>query len=349
MKNTIQITLWTFASLLMLNSCGSVFEEGEERPTPQPELTPGSCKLRFDDSYNMTHTNDFAEEVISVRLFILDSETKYILYDLEEKNLSKLADDDYAMQLPSTLFEYDVDGNPVTRHGKIDLLAWCGVGAYDEVSMPSYDLTNDIIASGQKNRIEDLGVSLYGNLSDRISKPLDVLHHGVLMEQTLVAGKENVLTMPLVRNTNHIRVELLRQDGGEIDPMDFDFTLTAHNSQMAWDNTLTSTKAVAYGAYEKRIEYTAEGMPMAVSDFSTGRMVEDEIMHLQIKHDDTPMLSIPIIEHVLQVKGQYDINMNDQEFLDRMNEWTFTFMLDDQGQWDQGTFQINGWLVLPRN
>ena len=58
------------------------------------------------------------------------------------------------------------------------------------------------------------------------------------------------------------------------------------------------------------------------------------------------VLSIPLIDYCLLVKGNYNRNMSDQEYLDRQDEYNMTFFLDENDRWVNSTIYINSWKVV---
>ena len=345
-KPYIKQSLWAGTCLLMLSSCGTVFEDGELCPIHID--TPPVYQVRFDDSHNMNFADAFASEVNSVKLFLIDSQTKEILLEMEETDVDKLHAPGYTMELPQPQVSPSTPVPDYTNR-PIDLVAWCGLDAKDENGLYSFALTNDLIASGQKYLIEDLGVSLYGNLNNPVSRHLDELHHGMLLSQTIMGGKDTTLVVPLVRNTNNIRVVLQRIDGTDLNAEDFSFEVTAGNSQMAWNNTLVNPKTVSYAEYVKRNNTSTSGGQVVVGELSTARMVKGDAMRLQAKYDGKTLLDIPLITYALLVKGYYNEEMSDQEFLDRQNDWSFIFFLNEQNQWEHSNLFVNDWhLVLDK-
>ena len=57
------------------------------------------------------------------------------------------------------------------------------------------------------------------------------------------------------------------------------------------------------------------------------------------------MFRIPVADYALLVKGHYRENMSDQEYLDRQDEYTMTFFLDE-GEWVSSFIYINSWRVV---
>lgn len=347
MKPYIKQSLWAGATLALMSSCGTVFEDGEVCSTPV--VAPPVYQVRFDDSRNMNFADAFAAEVNSVKLFVIDSQTQEIMLQLEETDADKLHTPGYTLELP---LPSSSPATPVPDYTNrpIDLVAWCGLNAEDENGLYSFTLTNDYLASGQKNRIEDLGARLYGNLSAPMDRHLNELHHGMLLGQTIMGGRDTTLVVPLVRNTNNIRVVLQRIDGTALHEQDFDFEITSDNALMNWDNTLEETgKPVTYTQYVKRDNTSTTGGQIVVGELSTGRMVKERAMRLRAKYEGKTLLDIPLITYALLVKGYYNEAMSDQEFLDRQNDWSFIFFLNEQNQWEHSNLYINDWHVVIDN
>lgn len=58
------------------------------------------------------------------------------------------------------------------------------------------------------------------------------------------------------------------------------------------------------------------------------------------------MLSIPLVDYALLVKGYYNRDMGDQEYLDRQDEYNLVFFLDADGDWLSSSIIINSWKVV---
>ena len=68
------------------------------------------------------------------------------------------------------------------------------------------------------------------------------------------AATRQVVTVPLVKNTNTIRVILQQMDGVTVDVDKFEFTITDDNGLMNYDNKLISDETLTYYPY-----YRAQG------------------------------------------------------------------------------------------
>ena len=65
-----------------------------------------------------------------------------------------------------------------------------------------------------------------------------------------------------------------------------------------------------------------------------------------VEDNDRCVLSIPLKDYALLVKGNYNRQMDDQEYLDRQDEYNLTFFLDEFGNWATSMIIINSWSVV---
>ena len=83
---------------------------------------------------------------------------------------------------------------------------------------------------------------------------------------------------------------------------------------------------------------------------STGRLVWDNgtpaILSVTNNETGQVVLSIPLMDYALLVKGYYNRDMPDQEYLDRQDEYNLTFFLDENNRWVSSTIIINSWRVV---
>ena len=74
-------------------------------------------------------------------------------------------------------------------------------------------------------------------------------------------------------------------------------------------------------------------------------------MRLQITNKQTGkvIVNIPLIDYALLVKGNYNRNMSDQEYLDRQDTYDLVFVLDEKDEWPGVVLNINSWRVVLSN
>ena len=67
------------------------------------------------------------------------------------------------------------------------------------------------------------------------------------------------------------------------------------------------------------------------------------------KETGETVFSIPLIDCALLVKGYYNRDMDDQEYLDRQDEYDMVFFLDEGDRWLDTYIYINSWKVVLQN
>lgn len=78
------------------------------------------------------------------------------------------------------------------------------------------------------------------------------------------------------------------------------------------------------------------------------RLVKGQQPRLSVTNKETgeTVLSIPLIDYALLVKGFYNRDMYDQEYLDRQDEYDMVFFLDEGDRWLDTYVYINSWKVV---
>ena len=86
---------------------------------------------------------------------------------------------------------------------------------------------------------------------------------------------------------------------------------------------------------------------MALAELTIGRMraSESPILHIKSRETGEDVFRIPLADYALLVKGYYRESMSDQEYLDRQDEYTMAFFLDE-GEWASSVIYINSWRVV---
>ena len=316
---------------LAVTACDSVIYDYE-----------GDCsvtyRLKFRYDWNMAFADAFAHEVEAVTLYVLDADGRIVWQKTEEGEA--LAAPDYAMT---------VDVEP----GTYDLLAWCGTRERGSFTVPDADYKDGLTCTLQC--AHDEGGRAYCN------QDLDRLFHGYVQGQVFCI-REGVHTyeVPLMKNTNNIRVVLQHLSGEAIPEGLFEFSITDDNGSMDWDNTVLPDESITYYAWREDAG-TAEfedGVPegaqsslsAVIAELTIPRMMMDHAdrARLSIRNRETGeiMITIPLIDAVLLVKGYYNREMSDQEYLDRQDVFSLTFFLDENDRWMDAYIYINSWKVV---
>jgi hypothetical protein len=146
----------------------------------------------------------------------------------------------------------------------------------------------------------------------------------------------------------------------DVDPDLFRFEIKDENGFMAHDNTILDDEVLTYSPWSVTAGSAGIGddetkaqtsVSVAVAEFTVGRLVTENNPVLSIYNckTDEKVLSIPLKDYALLVKGNYNKNMSNQEYLDRQDEYNLTFFLDEFGDWASSHVIINSWHVVLQN
>lgn len=322
----LPLILVLLAVLSIMAACDGIYED------------EGDCsvhyRVKFRYDMNMKFADAFAHEVNSVTLYVLDEQNKVIWQGSEQGEV--LTKDDYAME---------VDVEP----GNYSLLAWCGLAGGDSFVVPISSHGEDLICTLEREYATD-GTAY-------VKEDLNRLYHGYLEGQTF-CSEEGTYTfvVPLVKNTNNIRVVLQHLSGEPVDKDKFTFSITDENGMMDWDNRLLPDEPVTYYAWhteagtagiENVDSRAVSSFSAAIAELTTARLVKERTPRLKVTNDKgETVFSIPLIDYALLVKGEYNRQMDDQEYLDRQDEYNMVFFLDEGDRWMDAYIYINSWKIV---
>lgn len=340
----VLMTAMAALPLVAFESCDSFIFDGE-----------GDCsvsyRLRFRYDRNLKWADAFANEVSSVHVYAFDNSGMLVWH--RDENIDRSTAENYSMQLDLPVGDYK-------------LIAWCGLhndGERDEsFAVPG-------VRVGETT-IEELQCSLnrkYDEIGAHSNEKLYRLFHGTL-DVSLPANEDGgnyEYTMPLTKNTNHVRVILQHLSGEDVDVNKFTFSIDDENGLMAHHNGLLDDENINYRPWSttngeagvgKEDSRTIINVRGAIADMSVGRMMEHrrKNMLLTITNDKgSTVATIPVIDYALLAKGYYEEEyghiMTDQEFLDREDEYVMTLFLDEKNQWISSQILIHSWVVVPQD
>lgn len=332
---------YLFLTLLLgstLASCESLFEE-------EGDCTP-KYRITFEYTKNLKWADAFANEVSSVNLYIFDSEGIFVKqYDAAGPELAQPG------------FAIEFDGNEI-KPGDYTMVAWCGL-VNDGESMQSFTVPqpvagqtkleelictlNTIEASQLKSRAEGDAEPEYSEAD------LNFLFHGMI-EATLEDnhdGRTQELKISLTKDTNHITVILQQLDEGEdMIANNYDFSIVSADGRLAYNNDLLPYNPVVTYLPWSRVPLQMESLDNGgpeinqgvMADITTSRIMASEqssyLLTIKDNQDNDKVLAtIPVISYALlgksYIESHYNHNqpMTNQEFLDRMDEYTLTLFL----------------------
>ena len=144
----------------------------------------------------------------------------------------------------------------------------------------------------------------------------------------------------------------------------FILTNTDTNGSMNWDNTLLPDEPVTFYAWhtdtgeagmdtqsEETQTASRAAFSAAIAELTVPRLVKGQETRLAVTNKETgiTVFSIPLIDYALLVKGFYNRDMDDQEYLDRQDVHDMVFFLDEDGRWLDAYIYINSWKVMLQN
>ena len=223
----------------------------------------------------------------------------------------------------------------------------------------SFDLLAD--AEIGKTKIQELQVKMHRDHNENgdavVEKDLLPLYHGYM--EIVVNDVDGTYkhTMSLMKDTNVVRIMLHEMSGQEIDADHFIFEIKDNNGLYNWDNTLLDDEEITYlpwsqetGRADVEESRAVTSISVALAELTIGRMSAEKSPILYIKNSETgeDIVRIPLADYALLIKGKYNQKMGNQEYLDRQDEYSMTFFLDE-GVWLDAYILINSWRVVLSN
>lgn len=338
------VTAMAVLPFIAFSSCDSWLYEEE-----------GDCsvyyRLKFRYDKNLKWADAFANEVSSVHLYAFDPSG--ILVWQREEQIPPATAEDYSMLLDLPAGDYK-------------LLAWCGL-KNDGEREESFSVPEARVG---ETRMEQLQCSLnrqHDEAGAYSEAHLYRLFHGTLDVQLPVSddGGSYEYTMPLTKNTNHVRVILQHLSGEDVSGADFIFRIDDENGLMAHDNGLMADENIGYRPWDiQEVEAgvgkdgtgAVSNVKGVVADFTVGRMTEthrEKMMLTITTKDGRTVARIPVIDYALMGKEYYEKEyrypMDGSEYLDRLDECVMTLFLDENHKWVSSVIQILSWRVVLSN
>ncbi len=321
---------------LTLCGCESSFLFDGEGNCDEPQPGEVTYKVRFIYDYNMNYADAFAEQVSCVTLYVVDSSGNIVWQKTEDSEAVKEAG-----------YEMQVDVAP----GTYSLVAWCGERDKGSFSVNEGSLMTDLQCTMTRERTAE------GSATSAVN--LDRWFHGYLEAQNFPDTEgEHTYTVSLVKDTNIFHIVLRHESGAAVDADDYEFTITADNGLMDWDNSLLPDEDITYSPWDTYTEGATEPYDTrattagdGVADLTTARMVKGNEPWLTVtrRADGDVLFSRELTDYLLLIKGNYSQQMGDQEFLDREDEWEIVLLLDEENYWLPTVIYINSWRVVLQN
>ena len=336
MKGKIVIASVAAVLLGLLPACNKTIYDGE-----------GDCQIsaRFKFDFNLKYADAFRNEVKSVALYVFDQNGRFVTKATESG--VTLSQEGYALEIPGL------------APGVYDLVAWCGLQDGDSFSVADPATKAELVCR-MKTASRTKATENYSN------EYLSSLFYGYVEKADLKSfppGSVNTVVIPLVKNTNNVRV-LLQSINSDINllPEQFDFKIYDINAALAWDNTIHNPVEVTYDPFDMRqgsvqLNDGTEVLTAVVADFSLGRLFARSTDKTKLVITQTSngkeVFNIPITDYFCMVKGHYSQPMTDQEYLDRQDDYSIVVFLEHKegpdGYYVAARIYINGWQIVLQN
>lgn len=333
--------------LLMVTGCSGMIYEDQGDCDPH-------YKVRFIYDRNLKFADAFPHEVHEVTLYVIETSTGKIVWTMHEDS-DALRRDGYLM---------DVDVEP----GDYDLLAWCGEGHTSSFTVGTGTLASHLVCSLTDRSASDAD-------GDHVTSELNNLYHGRLTAQNFPDDEGTyIYTVPLTKDTNSVHIVLQHLSGENLDKNDFDFTITGENGKLDWDNSLLPDCPLTYHAHDVKSglagvdvpDYTEsddaaakdrdiQSVSAVVADHTVSRLVKENPLYVNVydKANGRPVARVPLIDYALLVKGNYKDPdrkpLTDQDYLDRQDDYSMVFLLDQNNRWIKTSIYINSWHLVLQN
>ncbi len=343
------LSLAIICGLLSASCDGSIYDD------------EGDCSVTYRVAFrydrNMKWADAFANEVTSVHLYAFDESGTLVWQRSERGDLLKA--DGYAMVL-------DIPA------GRYRLLAWCGL-ENDGTQQESFSVPEARVGETRISELQcrmDRRYNATGAYSDTRLFPL---YHG-MRDVTLPVdndGGDYTCTMNLTKDTNHVRVILQQLSGKPVDKEDFTFRIEEENGLMNYDNALLPDEMITYRPHDVTSATAGMGIDdypelnkaksavpsrsitsvsVAIADLTIARLIDGRKTFLTVETaDGKEAARIPLTEYALMLKDGYGKDIGNQEYLDRQDEYSLTFFLDEDECWIGTSIIINSWKVVINN
>lgn len=297
---------------------------------------------------NMQFVDAFSQRVNSVDLYVFTTSGSFVnRYHAEGMALKEK---DYRMELTDL------------PAGSYELIAWCG-------------LTNNsghftVPADGQISQRHQVAATM-ATLTDGGTlyqdQNLNALFHGRLETATYTTEPvEQVYTVSLTKDTNNINLSLQHKEGLEFEKDRFVVAMVDNNQEMRFDNSVpTENPNVEYRPYRtvigtvstnnaKSTLSTRASGSTTVGNFlqvelSTARLMtsHNPVITVTDSETDKMIFSIPLVKWALQLRSVNYKTMEEQEYLDREDNFNLMLWLDnDDNGWFGAQILINDWHVI---
>lgn len=313
----------------------------------------GDCSVHYRIGLrytkNILNADAFGSQVSDVSLFVYNTDGSLLLRKDVSRELTV-----------ENNFYIDLDIKP----GKYNILAWC-TGESIIPDATAFRIENPDGPLTENSALLPLETGPQGPVSNRdIKRFYHGISTGVIFPDTY--GIVNIDPVQLIRDTNHLSVLLQNLDGKNLDPAMFSFEIEAAHNRLDFRNTPFGNTPFVYTPWSiesSDASFDNEDNPSkaggsigggntangVLAELTLGRLMADREQRLIVRRTDNrqPIINIPLIKYLQLVKGKYEQATSPQDYLDRYDDFTLMFFIEEGFTWAKAKIYINGWRVVP--
>ncbi|MDE6301000.1 MAG: FimB/Mfa2 family fimbrial subunit [Muribaculaceae bacterium] len=304
---------------------------------------PAQLQLQFVYDYNLLEADAFASQVTSVNVWAFDLSGACVWSGVESGE--SLKDPNFTMVTP-------------LGEGTYDFVVWAGLDGNSDFEVGTYTPSDR----------RDLDMKLKTETKDGLnisSSQFKGLFHGTLsnITYTIDPMKPSIQTetVSLIKDTNTLAVMLQNENGHVLDSKDFTVSFSYADSWLDWNNQVMPTSplvtytpwSILYGETTlgpvNRAEENAVRSTL-LYELSLSRLILGGNAYLDVfrNTDGKNIIHLPLIEFLILGKGNRYSHFGDQEYLDRRDDFSAMFFIDEDNDWYMAAgIYINGWAVVP--
>ena len=312
-RHSFHSLLIATCTFMLFSACNWVYDD-------RSNCSDGTW-LKLFYSYNLLNVDAISTQVNEVSIFAFDENNHFVSrIDIDSLALHQ-AHFKVKMNLPD---------------GKYNFIIWSGLSDENFQCSPVAERNS-------------LCISVACDSGRQQNQKLTPLFYGCI-ENVSISNQYQVLSVPLIKDTNSFSCLLQDKSNKILDKNDFLFVITSSNGHMDYQNLPTNASPVYYRPFHKE---TVElpGQNIVHTKLNTLRIMCDDDTQLSLKHlpSGQILMQIPLTQYLLLSRIQNgSLNIEAQEYLDRQDLYTLIFFLDSSNNdypTITPTMNVNGWNV----
>lgn len=370
-KSIYKRLLLGIVSILLLSSCSMMTEE-------EPDCNP-YYKVRFRFDRNMQYADAFSTQVGEVDLYVFDKSGKLVWSGHESGSI--LSEEGYMMDLPVAPGNYDIVAWCRKRHE--NAAGFNMAGGATPTSFQDLRMTMEREHEGSKATSQtDLDALFHGIIKD-VELPDEWGVHTVTMPLTKDTNSIRIMLVHLNgEKVNERDFEFkITDSNGYLDSNNAileDETIEyrpwavhegiaqtlppivteeesrgrgpaagrGDGSRSSGGNSFARVKKEA----SENIE-TGRGITeihSLVAEMTTSRLqtCRRPVLTVTRRYDGVKIIEIPINDYFLMVRSEHFRQMEEDEFLDRQDDYSMTLFLDENNSWYKAVVDILSWRLV---